>query len=557
MTPIDHHTLLSDRKSLALVDPSGAIVWLCAPRPDAPPIFGSILDPEAGVFAIDAGDDASQRYVDDTMVCHTRFEGLELFDYLDRTREGSRLVRAVEGNGRITLRFAPRLDLGRQTTTLSLEGDAVVVNGGALRLTATPPVTFRIEDDEARAELEVDERQVFELHIGCEDDATPEPERRAAVAETWRDYVSALELPDVATEHVARSALTLAALVYEPTGAIVAAASCSLPESIGGPRNWDYRFCWPRDAAYAAKALTRLGDYETGAALMDWIGERTGDLDRADMLEPLYTVDGARLEGEETRDELAGYADSQPVRIGNGAAGQVQLDVFGPVVDLAATLAEGGYEVDTDLVTRMLDAIVRAWDRPGHGIWELRAAERHHVYSRGMCWLALTRGAALVDDGDRYLEVAEKIRGQVETRGWSESVGAYTMAYDQPHLDAAVLALVGTGFFTDAERERRTVDAIDAGLRSGPVVFRYHMDDGLDGDEGGFFITSFWLVDALAKTGRTDRARALFDELLALTGPLGLYAEEYDPKSGLSLGNFPQAYSHLAQIDSAFILLGE
>ena len=406
-------------------------------------------------------------------------------------------------------------------------------------------------------------RLVLELSIGADPAEAPEAERRAATAAAWTSWLAALTLPRAHRAMMARSALTLGALVYAPTGAIVAAATCSLPEVLGGVRNWDYRYCWPRDAAYTAATLARLGDPSVGLGLLGWLQRCAGDLARADMLEPLYTVDGARLEGEVLREELAGYADSRPVRVGNGAAGQIQLDAFGPVVDLCAVLQGAGAALEAghlELLTALLDAITRSWDRAGHGVWELRAEARDHVYSRGMCWLALTRVAEVIGragrDGARYAAEAARIQAQVAARGFHAGAGAFTMAYGAPELDAAVLKLIGTGLFLDPAQEWATVDAIDRGLSRGALVDRYRMDDGLPGEEGGFLLCAFWLVDALWRTGRRDEARARFEALCGLAGPLGLYCEEYDPTTGRGLGNFPQAYSHLALLDSARLLYG-
>jgi trehalose 6-phosphate phosphatase len=578
MIPIDHHALLSDQRGIALLDPLGSVVWLCAPQPDGPPVFGSILDARAGVFSIVPleGERKEQRYEGDTLIVRTRYQGIELVDFLDVTCErGSRLVRRIEGKGTVLIRFAPRPDLGAQPVTLVADDEGgIQVEGTDVRLIASDPIGFELQEaegpagtthQEISAVVDVDGVLVLELLLGADAAAEDELTRRRTTARHWAQWAKKLTLPSLGAAQarakddlVARSALTLRALVHQPTGAILAAGTCSLPETLGGERNWDYRYCWPRDAAYTASALARVGDPSVGVGLLDWLCALHDDLEQADMLEPLYTVRGEHLPGEVLRPELTGYAGSQPVRIGNGAAGQVQLDVFGPVVDLCAVLEEEGVTLEDrhlGFIRELLDAVLRSWDRAGHGVWELRARERDHLYSRGMCWEALTRGAKVLEahgqDAAGYRDAAERIRAQVNAKGFNEARGAYTMAYGEPALDAAVLKLIGAGLFDSAEREKQTVLAIADELQRGPTVYRYLMEDGLEGEEGGFFICAFWLVDALFAIGEQDRARTLFADLCALSGPLGLYAEEYEPQKKLALGNFPQAYSHLALLDTA------
>lgn len=586
--PIDHHVLLSDQKSLALLDPFGSVVWLCAPRPDAPPVFGSLLDDDAGVFSIVPldGKRLGQSYDGDTMICRTSYQGIDVVDFLDVTcAEGTRLVRRIQGKGTVLLRFAPRLDFGAVATRFTADEHGLHIDGGLpaadgapcpITLTSSAPIAFEFDDDgthhEVSAAIDVDGVVVLELLIGADVADDDEVTRRRTTARFWAQWVKQLQLPDV--EHgalrdvIARSALVLKALVYAPTGAMVAAATTSLPETFGGLRNWDYRYCWPRDASFAAATLARLGDTDVGVQLLRWIADRSADLHRtgagAGMLEPLYAVTGEPLDGEVLRDDVKGYGGSQPVRVGNGAAGQVQLDAFGPVVELAATLHDAGVDLDDDLVDfveTLLQAIADGWDRPGHGVWELRARERSHVYSRGMCWWALTRGSEVLAardvDVDVFRSAAHAIQNQTAAEGFFDAKQAYTMAYGEPDLDAAVLKLIGSGFFDDVDKERSTVAAIADELQAGPTVFRYLMDDGLEGEEGGFFLCAFWLADALARTGDVDGARRLFVDVVKQAGPLGLMAEEHDPRPGTvckTLGNFPQAYSHLGLLDSAMLL---
>lgn len=579
MFPIEHHSLLSDQRGLALVDPEGALCWWCAPRPDSAPIFGRLLDDNAGHFRIASADGArpTQVYRSQSMTLESQFSSATLRDWMDpeESRAGV-LRRSLSGKGQFKLTFAPRLDFGRTTTRIEHTSDrSWSVNGGAVVLRSNIPVAFTIAADgkhqTATATIDLDTPLVFELEVGAENRAAAVP-LAADDAETLRAltekrsaaWLSALTFP--ASSHpllLERSALLLRSLVYRPTGAIVAAATTSLPEVLGGVRNWDYRFCWPRDGSMTAAILARLGDASVGLRLLDFLLGRSVDLDEDGILEPLYSVSGERLEGEELRDDVAGYGNSAPVRIGNGAAGQIQLDAFGPVVDLVATLFHVGAPLTrahAHLVRKALDAVCRSWDRLGHGVWELRAKERAHVFSRGMCWMALDRGATVLKALDpsapvaKYEDVAKAIQAQVQASGFRESVGAYTMAYGDDDLDAAVLRLIGLGFFQDEARERSTVAAIEAQLDAWPAVYRYRMPDGLPGDEGGFLICGFWLVDALTRLGDFEAAEKRLDALAALAGPTGLFAEEHDPKTQVALGNLPQAYSHLGLIESALLL---
>lgn len=579
MFPIEHHSLLSDQRGLALVDPEGALCWWCAPRPDSPPIFGRLLDDKGGHFRIAPRDAAppQQAYRPQSMTLESQYSHAVLRDWMDPDEGRAGLLRrSLTGTGQFEVTFAPRLDLGRIPTRIEATSDrSWSVNDGAVILRSNLPVAFAIaaegEHQTATATVHLDAPLVFELEVGDPPCPTAPPwaadevDRRRALSEqrsaTW---LSMLTFP--ASPHAAlleRSALLLRGLVYRPTGAIVAAATTSLPEVLGGVRNWDYRFCWPRDASMTAAILARLGDSSVGLRLLDFLLGRTIDLEADGILEPLYSVSGERLDGEELRDDVAGYGNSRPVRIGNGAAGQVQLDAFGPVVDLVATLHGLGAPLThghADLVRKALDAVCRSWDRLGHGVWELRAKERAHVFSRGMCWMALKRGAPVLQALDpsaplaKYKEVADTIQAQVQASGFCESIGAYTMAYGDEDLDAAVLRLIGIGFFQDEARERATVAAIEAQLDAWPAVYRYHMPDGLPGDEGGFVICGFWLVDALTRLGEFEAAERRLNALAALAGPTGLFAEEHDPKTLLALGNLPQAYSHLGLIESALLL---
>lgn len=355
----------------------------------------------------------------------------------------------------------------------------------------------------------------------------------------------------------------LRALIHGPTGAIAAAGTTSLPEHLGGQRNWDYRYCWPRDAAMAAAALVRLGNTGTAMRLLDWLARVLDRCESPGRLRPIYTVDGRDLGPEAEIGGLPGYGGSTPVRIGNAAAQQVQLDVFGPITDLLALLAEQGAPISPDhwrMTRAMVEAVEARWQEPDHGIWEIRAERRHHVHSRAMCFHTVDRALVVHDavmgrSNAAWADLRERIRADVIEHGFSRVAGAYTAAYGGADLDAAALCVGLTGLVAvDDPRFRATIDAVDAHLCSGGTVFRYRADDGLPGREGGFHLCTGWLIEALARAGRADRARELFGGLLRCVGPTGVLSEQVDPDLDFPLGNTPQAYSHLALINAAIAL---
>lgn len=581
--PIEHHALLSDLRTAALVTPGGRVSWYCAPRLDSPALFAELLGgPAAGHFSIAAADGSAavqQAYLGPTMMLETRFEGFRVLDYLDvsgqRTRQRagrSDLLRIVEGRGRVRIEFAPRLDFGRAPTHLrELPLGLAVVDAQDPVLLRAPGVPFEIRregvHDTAVAEFELGaEPVVLELRYGAgnlEPMALSEPDRRAASAEFWSRWTRRLRLPELRSELVLRSALTLRALVHGPSGGIAAAATTSLPEHLGGVRNWDYRFVWLRDAALSAASLARLGSTGEGMALLDWVLRIVENLEHPERLRPLYLVTGGELGAEGEIGELPGYRGSRPVRVGNAASRQVQLDVFGPLVDLMLLLGRSGEPLSSEhwrLCQALVGAVERRWHEPDHGIWEIRAAARHHVHSKAMCWLTLERGAALARDffgAERpaWGELAARIHAEVLERGWKPARNSFGAAYDGEDLDAAalVLGLVGLIDPRDA-RFVSTVEAIEGELRAGPTVYRYRADDGLPGKEGGFHLLAAWLIEAYLLVGRRDDAAELFERLCELAGPTGLLSEQYDPELCVALGNHPQAYSHLGLIDAALAL---
>ena len=581
--PIEDHSVLSDQRSAALVTPNARITWLCVPRIDSPAIFAELLDcPEAGRFSIEplgdsAGTRPTQAYVGNTLVLQTSWPTLCVTDYLDcsdgqphETTGRTRLIRHIEGTGQARVVFAPRLDFGRLQTQIKIrDGGLEVADAADLLVLESAGVDWSIEDhgvhQTAAAEIDLDQGPVtLEMLYGATSPGAirpPELERREQTARYWSDWGGQLQIPDVEPESVLRSALTLKALCYGPTGAILAAATTSLPEFIGGVRNWDYRYCWIRDAAMSASALTRLGSTTEAVDLLDWLLAviATNDVN-PDQLSPLYTVEGQALPPEETIEEFAGYADSRPVRVGNAACRQLQLDVFGSVAELIHQVvsADGALPIKYwRLLEDLVEAVGQRWMEPDQGMWEIRSAPRHHTHSKVMCWLTVDRAVATgahVGDGGRahWIELRERIRDDVLANGWSDQVGAFTTAYDGTDLDASVLAIGLFGLIEpDDPRFAATVAAVEKSLRHNETLYRYKHEDGISGAEGGFNLMTSWLIDAKIAIGDLDEARALFESYIALAGPTGLIPEEVDPITRQGLGNHPQAYSHLGLINNA------
>ncbi len=584
LVPIEQHSLLSDQRTAAIVTPDARITWFCAPRLDDPAIFAELLGgPTAGHFTVSSatGDAPIQRYVDETMILESTFGDGQVVvtDYLD-VSDGrpnliagrSDLIRHLSGTGTATIEFAPRLDFGRFPTQIEVRDDGLeLANARDLIVLRSPGVDWEIEPSgphqTAYATVDLSAGDVtLELRVGTASlrGESDESRRRAHTTRFWADWAGLLELPSEAPDFVRRSALVLKALVYGPSGGIAAAPTTSLPEHLGGIRNWDYRYCWLRDAALSAAALVRLGSHTEAMDYLDWV---FGVLERGDgepeRLNPLYALDGGKLPPEADITELAGYGGSRPVRVGNAADNQVQLDVFGPIVDLVHLLGERGAPLSTQhwrLVEAMVGAVEKRWNEPDHGIWEIRAAPRHHVYSKVMCWVTVDRAIRIGNDvfgrtRDDWVGLRDQIAEDIFENGWNETVNSFTAAYDGTDLDASVLMVGLAGLVApDDPRFEGTVRGVEAQLRDGPTVYRYHHDDGLPGVEGGFHLMTSWLIDSYALLGELDEAHSLFRKLLATAGETGLLAEEYDPVAHRSLGNHPQAYSHLGVINNALNL---
>jgi trehalose-phosphatase len=596
--PIERHTMIANGRTLALLTPSAKVAWLCQPRADSPAVFAALLgDDLAGYFSVEparpqpGGDllPLGQRYRHGSMVVETRWSGLTVTDWLDGSAPDTAFVRLLTGSIPVRLAFAPRPEFGQVPTQLEAVGDELRVFGSNEPITLVAPgVEWEIVDDGGHhtAHAVVDLTRAggtvaLELLFGGDGYApvqeVPPPtlsenharaaefrDRLASTEQGWRRWANSLTLPRRARDLVLRSAITLRALCYEPTGAILAAGTSSLPEEIGGLRNWDYRYCWLRDAAMSAQALVMLGSGDEADALLGWTRRIiTGTAGHPERLHPLYTVDGFELGAEAVIETLPGYAGSRPVRIGNAANRQVQLDVFGPVADLLAHFADlrGGLELwHQELMRDMVEAVSRRWHEPDHGIWEARIPPRHHIYSKVMGWLTVDRALRIcarhnIAPGEGWTALRDTIAEDVLTKGWHEEAGSYTVAYDHLENDASSLWIGLSGLLADDDpRFLSTVLAIEADLRSGPIVYRYRWDDGLPGKEGGFHVCSAWMVEAYLRTGRREDAEELFEQMIACAGPTGLLPEQYDPLTERGLGNHPQAYSHLGLINCALLL---
>ena len=589
--PIERHSMLSNGRTVALLAPDAKVTWLCAPSPDSAAVFADLVGgSSAGYFSVRPaehdGIPLGQRYRPGTMTVETRWSGLTVTDWLDSAVPPgdaatapacTTLVRVLTGNVKARVELAPRPEYGQVAIRLQPLGDGLLVLGSNEPMALhSPGIDWEFTSDgghqSARAEVDLEAmggQCVLELRCGTSS-LYPWAEsievRQSMMEQGWRSWAASLRLPTVAREQVLRSALVLRGLCHQPSGAILASATTSLPEEIGGVRNWDYRYSWLRDGAMTARALVDLGSLSEAEAFLGWVDrcvERTGG--HPERLHPLYTVDGWDLGSEAVIDTLPGYAGSRPVRVGNAANRQLQLDAFGPIADLVAAVAmQRGSVRDQEwrVVEAMVSAVERRWHEPDHGLWEARLPPRHHVYSKVMCWLAVDRAVKLVAAyggtlRQDWVELRDRISANVLEHGWDDAAGAFTVAYGHPEMDVSSLWVGLSGLLADDDpRFLKTALAIEAELRSGPIVYRYKWDDGLPGVEGGFHICSAWMIEAYLRTGRRADAEELFDQMLDCAGPTGLLPEQYDPNAERGLGNHPHAYSHLGLIRCALLLHG-
>ena len=586
--PIAEHGVVGDLRTVALVGTDGTVDWLCLPRFDSPSVFGAILDRRRGGFFRIAPAQCEftpkQLYFPDTNVLITRFltpEGVgEVQDFMPVAggAHGQRLVRrvvAVRGELHFRAEVEPRFDYARARHKVEPSPHGVVFRSPQLTLALTAPVDFDRTEAGVRAEfaLRAGESRSFVLEqldggrpLPCSEEEAEE-QFEAAVA-YWRRWLAASRYTGRWREVVHRSALTLKLLTYAPTGAIVAAPTTSLPEQLGGGRNWDYRFTWIRDAAFSLYALLRLGFTEEAQAFMGWLDGRlrSTEMHASGPFQIMYGIDGREELTEEILDHLEGYRGSPPVRIGNSAAEQLQLDIYGELIDSLYLYNKYGTPLYHDAwtqVLRVVDWVCANWDQADEGIWETRGGRQHFTYSRLMSWVAVERAMRIARQrglpGDlvRWLEIRDAIYGQIMERGWHPERKAFVQHFDTEVVDASLLLMPLVKFIAPTDpRWLSTLDAISEELVSDSLVYRYNPEaspDGLEGDEGTFSICTFWYVEALARAGRLEEARLAFEKMLTYANHLGLYSEEIGP-TGEQLGNFPQAFTHLALISAAFNL---
>jgi GH15 family glucan-1,4-alpha-glucosidase len=590
--PIRDYALIGDAHTAALVSTDGSIDWLCWPRFDSPAVFCRLLDArKGGWFQIRpaGGYEVSRRYLGPTAVLETTFAGdggrFRLTDFMpvERLTESHRgediasgcgvlrLLEGLAGSAEVELSFRPTFDyaLARAEVTLR-EGGAVARSGGESLVLSCPA---RLSVDEAgvvRGRFRISEGErvwvtLFYRDDPAQVDAAPAPAAGDAelgrTLRYWEEWWSDCRYDGPYGDLVRRSALTLKLLTYEPTGALVAAPTTSLPEEVGGVRNWDYRYTWLRDSSLTIYALQLLGYHEEAADFFGWL-DKLCITSRDHRLQIMYTIDGGSHLPERTLDHLEGYRGSRPVRVGNAAFGQKQLDVYGEVLDAAHLYHERTRQPVRaewwDELSFMADETARRWRETDQGIWEVRGGPRHFLHSKLMCWVALDRAARLAArlgagrDAGRWARTREEIRRAILEEGYDEGVGAFTQSFGSPALDAAALMIPLTGFLPATDpRVRSTVERIRERLTSGGLVYRYLGEDGLPGGEATFAMCSFWMADNLALQGRVGEARELFERVAGYASDTGLLAEEIEPSTGELLGNYPQGFTHLALIRSA------
>jgi pentatricopeptide repeat protein len=594
--PISQYGIIGNLRTVALVGTDGSIDWCCLPRFDSPSLFAAILDRrKGGYFKISAHGSTinKQMYLSDTAVLLTRFltpDGVgEIEDFMplrsacaaeSAPNELVRRVRVVRGTMRFRLELHPAFDYARARHRLRLAPAGAVFTSGRARVGLTSPVRLKAAGTGVEAEFTLRAGQSTTFLLRHVEDHRPELaegfDGERTFADTvafWRAWTAGIRYKGRWREMVRRSAITLKLLTYAPTGAIVAAPTTSLPEHLGGVRNWDYRYTWIRDAAFTVYSFLRLGLTAEAEGFMRWIEARAHEAGRKGRLQPLYSVTGRHEIPEETLPHLEGYARSSPVRIGNAAARQFQLDIYGELMDSVYLSNKYSRPISHELwnhLRTLLNYACDNWRRPDDGIWEVRGGRKNFVYSKLMTWVALDRGLRLADtrgfpaNRERWIRERDSVYAQIMKKGWKESRGSFVQHYGSPALDAANLLMPMVHFV--APTDPRMLGTIDAALRtlvSDSLVHRYQRGrgarDGLSGDEGTFSMCTFWLVEALSRAGRVQEARLIFEKMLSYSNHLGLYSEQIGP-CGEALGNFPQAFTHLALITSAYQLdqvLGE
>jgi len=597
--PIADHGLIGDLQTAALVTTDGTIDWFCCPRFDSPSVFAALLDRRRGGYFRVAPDGTNyvtkQLYFPDSAVLITRFmadDGVgEVIDFMpiDHPEQATdqhhlvRLVRVVRGAMRFSLECAPRFDYGRQQHELTITGKGAIFHTPELSLTlhtdtspGADPIELSRSENDIYTSFTLRQGQV--AGVVLESASTTEPgaisaqdvrEMFQSTVEYWRNWLNRSTYRGRWREIVNRSAMTLKLMTYAPSGALVAAVTTGLPEQVGGERNWDYRYTWIRDASFSVYALMGLGYTDEAIAFMKWVSARApetiGDTSTSP-LKIMYRIDGSSDLHEETLDHFEGYQGSRPVRIGNGAADQRQLDIYGELIDSLYLMDTQGFTIGYPgwkRVTGLIDWLCENWDQPEEGIWETRGGQQPFVYGRLMSWVAMDRAIrmaashGLPGNVERWTAERDRIYQQVQDKGFNETRGAFVQHYNTDVLDASLLMMPLVKFVSPIDpRWQSTLKAMDQELVSDSLVYRYNPSaspDGLLGHEGTFSICTYWYVDALARSGRLEEARLTFEKMATYSNHLGLFGEEIG-LTGEQLGNFPQAFTHLSLINAAMNL---
>ncbi len=592
---IEDYGIIGDLHTVALVGIDGSIDWCCLPHFDSPSVFAALLDDKKGGYfkiAAVAPVRRKQLYLPETNVLITRIfseEGIaEVTDFMPieaRSLEGKqsnyhqiiRRVSTVAGNMRFRLECFPAFDYAREKHNVQPYPQGVAFLSPSCAVGLVSPLPLDLQETGVTADFALTRGNSATFYLRQADRGSeaslliPEEDGSAAFHHTvdfWKSWLSQCRYTGRWREMVQRSALVLKLLTYAPTGAIVAAPTTSLPEAIGGLRNWDYRYCWIRDASFTLYGLMRLGFNNEAESFMGWLEQRCRELGRDGSLQPIYTIEGQHEIPESELSHLDGYRGSKPVRIGNAAYRQSQLDIYGELMDSVYLYNKYGAPISYDLwrnLERLLDYVCDHWREPDEGIWEVRGGPRHFVYSKLMCWVALDRGLRLAAkrsfpaDHQRWLRIRDEIYREIMDRAWDQKIDAFVQSYGSDRMDASNLLMPLVFFLSPTDpRMLRTINRIQERLSLDSLVHRYDIregnsPDGLPGREGAFSICSFWLVEALTRAGRVDEARLMFEKMLGYANHVGLYAEEIG-HCGEALGNFPQAFTHLGLISAAFNL---
>jgi len=596
--PIENYGIIGNMRTTALVGMNGSIDWYCYPKHDSPSVFAALLDEhQGGFFQVKSTVDNAvkkQFYWPETNVLVTRFSSEtavgEVIDFMPVGADAPsdwlvRQVRARRCSMRFQLTCYPAFNYGRDRHDTKLVDEGAVFLSKDFNLALVTDAELQQDDRGVTAEFVLEEGDSVAFILRCikdlDDCNVPISCQHAEelFEQTvcyWRKWVSQSVYKGLWRSMVERSALVLKLLTYEPTGAIIAAPTTSLPERIGGKRNWDYRYTWLRDAAFTVYALLRVGFTEEAARFMNWIEARCRELHNGDTLQVVYGIEGERDLSETPLDHFEGYRKSQPVRVGNAAFDQLQLDIYGELMDSVYLYNKYGTQISYDFwqhLRELLDWVCNSFYLSDEGVWESRGGKKHYVYSKLMCWVALDRGLRLADkrsfpaDRKNWTEMRDHIYQEIFEKGWNEELQSFVQAYGGDSLDAGCLIMPLVFFMAPNDpRMIKTLERIqkpprEGGLSANSLVYRYNpnnFDDGLDGAEGTFNLCTFWLVEALTRAGRTDpkqldKARLIFEEMLSYSNHLGLYAEEMSV-NGMALGNYPQAFTHIALISAAWNL---